>query len=183
MSFHHLHIAHKCYICDRTYSIYYFVYHCYLCYMGGFSLFVNHDFNVMFIYFLRSPLCSTVPITFTWLAESLAGIQATVLMLCSVAKVDATERTRPPLFERLNTRCQQLFGETVEENIYAPANVTSNELLGLEYLFSQSTGESGPFSLSDISEDGPSPEEEVIQGWPVWPRWGRWGKPEWPRGR
>ncbi len=68
-----------------------------------------------------------------------------------------------PLFERLNTRCQQLFGETVEENIYAPANVTSNELLGLEYLFSQSTGESGPFSLSDISEDGPSPEEEVIQ--------------------
>ncbi|XP_016358639.1 uncharacterized protein LOC107701190 [Sinocyclocheilus anshuiensis] len=68
-----------------------------------------------------------------------------------------------PLIDRLNTRCQQLFGETVEENIHAPANVTSNELLGLEYLFSQSTGESGPFSLSDISKDGPSPEEEVIQ--------------------
>lgn len=39
----------------------------------------------------------------------------------------------------------------------------SNELLGLEYLFSQSTGESVPFSLSDISKDGPSPEEEVVQ--------------------
>ncbi len=68
-----------------------------------------------------------------------------------------------PLIERLNTRCQQLFGDSVEENIHTPANVTSNELLGLEYLFSQSTGESGPFSLSDLSEDGPSPEEEVVQ--------------------
>ncbi|XP_016370440.1 uncharacterized protein LOC107710216 [Sinocyclocheilus rhinocerous] len=68
-----------------------------------------------------------------------------------------------PLIERLNTRCQQLFGKTVEENFRAPAAVTSNELLGLEYLFSQSTGESGAFSLSDLSKDGPSPEEEVVQ--------------------
>ncbi|XP_056608893.1 uncharacterized protein LOC130426242 isoform X1 [Triplophysa dalaica] len=68
-----------------------------------------------------------------------------------------------PLIERLNTRCQQLFGETVEKNFQAPAAVTSNELLGLEYLFSQSTGESVAFSLSDLSKDGPSPEEEVVQ--------------------
>ena len=58
---------------------------------------------------------------------------------------------------------QHLFGETVEENFRAPADVPSNELLGLEYLFSQSTGESGPFSLEDIVSDGPGPEEEVIQ--------------------
>ncbi|TDH03615.1 hypothetical protein EPR50_G00163040 [Perca flavescens] len=45
----------------------------------------------------------------------------------------------------------------------APADVPSNELLGLEYLFGQSTGESGPFSLKDIVNDGPGPEEEVVQ--------------------
>lgn len=67
-----------------------------------------------------------------------------------------------PLIDRLNTRCQQLFGETVEDNFRAPANVMSNELLGLEYLFSQSTGESGPFSLRDLVKDGPGPEEEVV---------------------
>ncbi|KAI4798281.1 hypothetical protein KUCAC02_022157 [Chaenocephalus aceratus] len=60
-----------------------------------------------------------------------------------------------PLIHRLNARCQQLFGETVE--------VDSNELLGLEFLFSQSTGESGPFSLEDIIHDGPGPDEEVVQ--------------------
>ncbi|XP_056297788.1 uncharacterized protein LOC130211155 isoform X2 [Pseudoliparis swirei] len=68
-----------------------------------------------------------------------------------------------PLIDRLNTRCRQLFGETVEENFRAPANVASDELLGLEYLFSQSTGESEPFSLKDIVNDGPGPEEEVVQ--------------------
>ena len=51
----------------------------------------------------------------------------------------------------------------VEENFRAPADVPSDELLGLEYLFSQSTGESGPFSLQDIANDGPGPEEEVVQ--------------------
>ncbi|KAK1888878.1 Non-toxic nonhemagglutinin type D [Dissostichus eleginoides] len=66
-----------------------------------------------------------------------------------------------PLIHRLNTRCQQLFGETVEENFRAPAEVDSNELLGLEYLFSES--ESGPFSLEDIIHDGPGPDEEVVQ--------------------
>ena len=55
-----------------------------------------------------------------------------------------------PFIHRLNTRCQQLFGEMVEENFRAPADVPSDELLGLEYLFSQSTGESGPFSLQDM---------------------------------
>ncbi|XP_056587094.1 uncharacterized protein LOC130407831 [Triplophysa dalaica] len=65
-----------------------------------------------------------------------------------------------PLIERLNTRCQQ---QTVEKNFRAPAAVTSNELLGLEYLLSQSTGESVGLSLSDLSKDGPSPEEEVVQ--------------------
>ncbi|XP_039530308.1 uncharacterized protein LOC120480951 [Pimephales promelas] len=66
-----------------------------------------------------------------------------------------------PLIDRLNSRCKQLFGETVEENFRAPAAVQSNELLGLEYLFSQSTGEA--FSLEGIVNDGPGPEEEVIQ--------------------
>nr|XP_055033530.1 uncharacterized protein LOC129421673 [Misgurnus anguillicaudatus]XP_055035580.1 uncharacterized protein LOC129423120 [Misgurnus anguillicaudatus] len=66
-----------------------------------------------------------------------------------------------PLIDRLNSRCQLLFGETVEENFRAPANIQSDELLGLEYLFSQSTGES--FSLEGIINDGPGPEEEVIQ--------------------
>ncbi|XDV45331.1 hypothetical protein PO909_013447 [Leuciscus waleckii] len=68
-----------------------------------------------------------------------------------------------PLIERLNTRCRKLFGEAVEDNFRTPAAVTSNELLGLEYLFSQSTGESGAFSIGDLSKDGPSPEEEVVQ--------------------
>ncbi|XP_039521904.1 uncharacterized protein LOC120475289 [Pimephales promelas] len=58
-----------------------------------------------------------------------------------------------PLIDRLNSRCKQLFGETVEENFRAPAAVQSNELLGLEYLFSQSTGEA--FSLEGIVNDGP----------------------------
>ncbi|XP_049334369.1 uncharacterized protein LOC111194625 [Astyanax mexicanus] len=66
-----------------------------------------------------------------------------------------------PLIDRLNARCQQLFGEPVEENFRASADVHSAELLGLEYLFSQSSGE--PFSLQDIADDGPSPEEEVVQ--------------------
>ena len=61
-----------------------------------------------------------------------------------------------PLIHRLNTRCQQLFGETVEENFRAPAEVDSHELLGLEYLFS-------PFTLDDIIHDGPGPDEEVVQ--------------------
>ncbi|KAJ4944057.1 hypothetical protein JOQ06_012604 [Pogonophryne albipinna] len=65
-----------------------------------------------------------------------------------------------PLIHRLNTRCQQLFGEIVEENFRAPAEVDSDELLGLEYLFSHSTG---PFSLEDIIHDGPGPDEEVVQ--------------------
>ncbi|XP_056319082.1 uncharacterized protein si:ch211-243p7.3 [Danio aesculapii] len=68
-----------------------------------------------------------------------------------------------PLIERLNTRCRQLFGEHVEENVCVPAAVTSNERLGLEYLFSQSTGEFGDFSLTDLLKDAPRPEEEVIQ--------------------
>ncbi|KAK6302324.1 hypothetical protein J4Q44_G00266790 [Coregonus suidteri] len=33
-----------------------------------------------------------------------------------------------PLIDRLNARCQQLLGETVEENFRAPADVSSNEL-------------------------------------------------------
>ncbi|KAI9539986.1 hypothetical protein NQZ68_001919 [Dissostichus eleginoides] len=33
-----------------------------------------------------------------------------------------------PLIDRLNSRCQQLFGETVEENFRGPTNVDSNEL-------------------------------------------------------
>ena len=48
----------------------------------------------------------------------------------------------------------------MEENFRAPADVPSNKLLGL---FSQSTGESGPFSFQDIVEDGPGPEEQVVQ--------------------
>ena len=67
-----------------------------------------------------------------------------------------------PLLDRLNTRCQQLFGETVEPNFQAPAAVESNELLGLEYLFSQSTGAS-PFILGDLQNEGPGPDEEVQQ--------------------
>ncbi|KAL7886803.1 hypothetical protein AOLI_G00045240 [Acnodon oligacanthus] len=68
-----------------------------------------------------------------------------------------------PLIDRLNTRCRQLFGETVEENFRAPADVPCNELLGLEYLFGQSTGES--FSLQVIVNDGPV-EEVVHPGQP-----------------
>ncbi|KAL7824689.1 hypothetical protein AOLI_G00327700 [Acnodon oligacanthus] len=45
------------------------------------------------------------------------------------------------LIDRLNTRCRQLFRETVEEKFRGPADVACNKLLGLEYLFSQSTGE------------------------------------------
>ncbi|XP_028998158.1 uncharacterized protein LOC114850497 [Betta splendens] len=68
-----------------------------------------------------------------------------------------------PLIDRLNRRCEQLFGTTEEGNYRAPVNVASNELLGLEYLFSQSTGGPRPFSLQDMVHDGPGPEEEVVQ--------------------
>ncbi|XP_041941106.1 uncharacterized protein LOC121704716 [Alosa sapidissima] len=47
-----------------------------------------------------------------------------------------------PLVDRLNARCQLLFREAVEQNLRPPADVQSDELLGLEYLFRQSTGES-----------------------------------------
>lgn len=53
--------------------------------------------------------------------------------------------------------------EPVEVNFRGPADLTSNELLRLEYLSSQSTGESGTFSLEGIVSDGPGPEEEVVQ--------------------
>ncbi|KAL7860999.1 hypothetical protein AOLI_G00173480 [Acnodon oligacanthus] len=53
-----------------------------------------------------------------------------------------------------------LFRETVEENFWAPADVPSNELLGLEYLFGQSMGES--FSLQVIVNDGLGPEEVLV---------------------
>ncbi|KAJ8370311.1 hypothetical protein SKAU_G00103390 [Synaphobranchus kaupii] len=97
--------------------------------------------------------------------KALQNIIPGAWMLCLVAK-DGTKIYSAPLIDRLNTRCRQLFGETVEENFRAPADVPSNELLGLEYLFSQSTGESGPFSLQDIVNDGPGPEEVVQPGQP-----------------
>ena len=69
-----------------------------------------------------------------------------------------------PLIDRLNRRCQPLFGDPIEENFSAPADIPSNELLGLEYLFAQSIGESAsaPFSLEGIVEDGPGEDEEVV---------------------
>ncbi|XP_048885476.1 uncharacterized protein LOC125751053 [Brienomyrus brachyistius] len=67
-----------------------------------------------------------------------------------------------PLIDRLDARCQQLFGETVAENFRTPADVPSDELLGLEYQFSQRTGESGTLFLSGIVDDGPGPEEEEV---------------------
>ena len=69
-----------------------------------------------------------------------------------------------PLIDRLNRRCQPLFGDPIEENFSAPADIPSNELLGLEYLFAQSIGESAsaPFSLEGIVEDGPGGDEEVV---------------------
>ena len=60
-----------------------------------------------------------------------------------------------PLLDRLNTRCQLLFGETVEENYHSPAKTASNELLGLEYLFSQSSGEPTAFMTANLQEEGP----------------------------
>ncbi|XP_017576457.2 uncharacterized protein LOC108441441 [Pygocentrus nattereri] len=66
-----------------------------------------------------------------------------------------------PLIDCLNTRCRQLIGETVEDNFRAPADVPSNKLIGLEYLFCRSTAES--LSLQDIVNGGPSPEEEVVR--------------------
>ncbi|XP_041941359.1 uncharacterized protein LOC121704885 [Alosa sapidissima] len=68
-----------------------------------------------------------------------------------------------PLVDRLNARCQLLFGEAVDQNFRPPANVQSDELLGLEYLFRQSTGESEAFSLDGLVDDGPAPEEEVYR--------------------
>lgn len=51
----------------------------------------------------------------------------------------------------------------MEENFRARADVPSDKLIGLEYLFSQSAGESGPFSLQDSVNNRPGPEEEVVQ--------------------
>ncbi|KAJ3607943.1 hypothetical protein NHX12_024994 [Muraenolepis orangiensis] len=77
-------------------------------------------------------------------------------MLCLAGKDCTTGTTRRRSLTAPHTCCRQLFGETVEEDFRAPA------LLGLEYLFCQSTGESGPFSLEGIADDGPGPEEEVV---------------------
>uniref|UniRef100_A0A1A8SMJ0 Uncharacterized protein n=1 Tax=Nothobranchius rachovii TaxID=451742 RepID=A0A1A8SMJ0_9TELE len=63
-----------------------------------------------------------------------------------------------PLINRLNTHCQELFDEPEDQNFLHPADVRSDELLGLEYLFRQ-----GTFSLQDIDQDGPEPDEEVLQ--------------------
>ncbi|XP_033110638.1 uncharacterized protein LOC117111750 [Anneissia japonica] len=61
------------------------------------------------------------------------------------------------LVQRLNMRCQKLFGESEEENFRTPAQATS-ELLGLDYLFNQS---SDPTTRENLQSDGPSMEEEV----------------------
>uniref|UniRef100_A0AAV2LX24 Sarcolemma associated protein b n=1 Tax=Knipowitschia caucasica TaxID=637954 RepID=A0AAV2LX24_KNICA len=72
--------------------------------------------------------------------------------------------------DRLKSHCLRLFGETVEET------VDSDELFGLEFLSSQSSGEA--FSLQHIGSNGPADEEEVriqlnqldlhfrVMGWP-----------------
>ncbi|MCJ8734348.1 hypothetical protein PDJAM_G00234210 [Pangasius djambal] len=64
-----------------------------------------------------------------------------------------------PLIKRLNTQCRQLFGEAVEENFHAPADVTSNELLGLEYLFNQSTEE----KVGQPGQPDPDEDDETYQ--------------------
>lgn len=92
----------------------------------------------------------------------LAGTQIVTLMQF-LEPVDAATIYSAPLTSRLNTPCQELFGETVEENFRVPADVKSDELLGLVYLFRQSTGESASFSLQDIAKDGPDSDEEVLQ--------------------
>ncbi|KAF7198704.1 putative LOC107381940-like protein [Nothobranchius furzeri] len=63
-----------------------------------------------------------------------------------------------PLINRLNTRCQELFDEPEDQNFLHPADVRSDELLGLENPFRQ-----GAFSLQDTDQDGPEPDEEVLQ--------------------
>ena len=68
-----------------------------------------------------------------------------------------------PLIQRLNSCCKELFGEEeVEEvNFRAPGN-SSDELLGLEYLYSQSTLSDIPsFTPEELDKEGPSAEEEV----------------------
>lgn len=84
-------------------------------------------------------------------------------MPCLVAKDDTTGCTLHHLLTA-STPAVSGCSEKLWRRIFrAPANVASNVLLGLEYLFSQSTGQCGPFSLQNVVNDGPGPEEEVIQ--------------------
>lgn len=68
-----------------------------------------------------------------------------------------------PLIQRLNSRCKDLFGEhEIEEPNYRAPAISSDELLGLEYLFDQSTSSENPsLSVDELQQDGPSAEEEV----------------------
>ncbi|KAF1395070.1 hypothetical protein PFLUV_G00007730 [Perca fluviatilis] len=90
--------------------------------------------------------------------NSLEGFHKTLPHMIPGARVLCLEAEdgidRPP---------QHPLSAAIRRDYGAPADVPSNELLGLEYLFGQSTGESGPFSLKDIVNDGPGPEEEVVQ--------------------
>ncbi len=68
------------------------------------------------------------------------------------------------LIQRLNMRCRTLFGDDhmVERNFRPPA-VPSSELLGLEYLFDQSTASSPDAvdSMDDLLADGAVEDEEA----------------------
>ncbi|XP_038071853.1 uncharacterized protein LOC119740580 [Patiria miniata] len=71
-----------------------------------------------------------------------------------------------PLINRLNTRCRALFGEEEieEENFRIPAE-SNDELLGLEYLFMQSTGSTDEMHITSstaLRDEGPTEEEEVM---------------------
>ncbi len=70
-----------------------------------------------------------------------------------------------PLIDRLNQRCQDLFGE-VEEVNYRPLVPAGNEQIGLEYLFSQSSDDfSAPDHYSQTREtllEAGDEDDEVV---------------------
>lgn len=70
-----------------------------------------------------------------------------------------------PLVDRLNKRCQELFGEVEEENFRCPVPA-GNERIGLEYLFAQSSEFSVTTHYNEAREllQASDDEEEEVGG-------------------
>ncbi|XP_029980231.1 uncharacterized protein LOC115412079 [Sphaeramia orbicularis] len=90
--------------------------------------------------FIPGPHCAAVPFQ-VYLLSGIARWNADREAACVRGQKGRRYRVYvSPLIDRLNRRCQEMFGRVEEEN-YIPPVPPGDELIGLEYLFSQSSAD------------------------------------------